>query len=180
MSNVDLTRLSGFCRKHGEIKPEEGYLCKDKAATAGYRLRCRICIHENRINLYYRNQPENIMKSAEWKKANRDRVNAQERQNRHKDIELTRDKEASRRKGLNLEQYYAMREIHDNKCAICRREERRKNRAGETSPRLCIDHNHDTGKIRGLLCHDCNTAIGKFQDKIELLQSAIDYLKKHE
>lgn len=41
-----------------------------------------------------------------------------------------------------------------------------------------IDHNHQTGKIRGLLCDDCNIGIGKFKDDIGLIQKAINYLKR--
>jgi hypothetical protein len=58
-------------------------------------------------------------------------------------------------------------------CAICNA---KSNRNGT---RLCVDHCHTTGKIRGLLCHDCNTSLGKFEDNVELLQKAIDYVKKY-
>ena len=45
--------------------------------------------------------------------------------------------------------------------------------------KLCVDHNHATGKVRKLLCHDCNTMIGKAKEDIQILESAINYLKKH-
>lgn len=45
---------------------------------------------------------------------------------------------------------------------------------------LSIDHNHQTGKVRGLLCHHCNVGLGHFKDNIELLNSALDYLIKTE
>ena len=44
----------------------------------------------------------------------------------------------------------------------------------------CIDHNHETGKVRGVLCHSCNVALGHFRDDTELIQKAIKYLKKYE
>jgi hypothetical protein len=56
-----------------------------------------------------------------------------------------------------------------NCCGIC-------NREFVSSPH--IDHNHETGDVRGLLCYSCNSAIGKFQDNPEILQNAIDYLAK--
>jgi uncharacterized protein YbaR (Trm112 family) len=54
-------------------------------------------------------------------------------------------------------------------CAICKTESDRK---------LVVDHDHVTGKIRGLLCHNCNMAIGILKDSPVLLQSAIDYLTR--
>ena len=43
---------------------------------------------------------------------------------------------------------------------------------------LHIDHDHKTGKVRGLLCHGCNTAIGLMKDDVNILTKAIEYLKK--
>lgn len=54
-------------------------------------------------------------------------------------------------------------------CAIC----------GEfpTEKKLAVDHDHETGRVRGLLCMRCNTALGHFEDSITLLEAAIDYLE---
>lgn len=60
---------------------------------------------------------------------------------------------------------------HDKKCEICFRTK-------ENNIRLGIDHCHKTGKIRGILCNNCNTALGKYQDDINLLKNAIKYLEK--
>lgn len=66
-------------------------------------------------------------------------------------------------------------------CAICKNPEHIiSGRINRIPKRLAIDHCHKTNKIRGLLCHNCNTSIGKMHDSIEILQSAIDYLKSHE
>lgn len=46
--------------------------------------------------------------------------------------------------------------------------------------KLCVDHNHNTGNVRSLLCMSCNTGIGKFKDNIELIEAALNYLKSHE
>lgn len=67
----------------------------------------------------------------------------------------------------------------DGKCAICRRES-----SGLLygKPRvLSVDHSHKPdGKVRGLLCHKCNMAIGLLQDNPELLRAAATYLEKHQ
>lgn len=44
--------------------------------------------------------------------------------------------------------------------------------------KLALDHDHKTGAVRGLLCHNCNRALGLFQDSISNLENAIDYLKR--
>ncbi len=72
--------------------------------------------------------------------------------------------------GITLEDYDKMVELQNNKCKIC-------NKQSSIWENLSIDHCHNTGKIRGLLCSLCNSAIGKFKDDIKLLTSAIKYLK---
>lgn len=48
---------------------------------------------------------------------------------------------------------------------------------GKSKRHLCFDHNHKTGKFRGILCNNCNSAIGYLNDDIEILKNAINYLK---
>ncbi len=50
---------------------------------------------------------------------------------------------------------------------------------GHKVDKLHVDHNHTTGKVRGLLCYNCNNGLGRFKDSIETLQAAIDYLLKY-
>ena len=76
--------------------------------------------------------------------------------------------------GITLEEYDAMVEKQDGKCAICETTKPKGNGA-----RFHIDHSHKTGKVRGLLCSPCNLALGKFKDDIAILQSAIEYLRDH-
>lgn len=73
--------------------------------------------------------------------------------------------------GLTPEQYLDMLEEQQGKCAIC-------NEVPTTKRGLAVDHDHATGKVRGLLCTGCNTALGSFKDNEELLTSAIEYLRK--
>lgn len=80
--------------------------------------------------------------------------------------------------GISIEEYNQMLFKHDNKCAICSKPEIAKFKGKIKA--LAVDHCHETGKIRGLLCSGCNTALGKFKDSIELLIKAANYLKAQE
>lgn len=71
--------------------------------------------------------------------------------------------------GITPEQYLKMVNDSENKCNIC---------GIQPTKRLFVDHCHETGRIRGLLCTKCNTGLGMFKDKLELLESAQDYLRK--
>lgn len=71
---------------------------------------------------------------------------------------------------LSLDQYNELVVKQNNLCLICNNPETHK-------PRLSIDHHHETGRVRGLLCHNCNAGLGHFKDSIEVLQSAINYIK---
>ena len=62
--------------------------------------------------------------------------------------------------------------------SICGNPESQKDKRIKGTKTLCIDHDHKTGKIRGLLCQNCNVSIGKFKEDINIMQKAIDYLKK--
>lgn len=76
------------------------------------------------------------------------------------------------RHGITLLQYEAMQEAQAGKCAICGNGEPHSRKS-----RLNIDHDHETGKVRGLLCSKCNSAIGLLSDDVEVLASAIRYLE---
>ena len=79
--------------------------------------------------------------------------------------------------GLTLEDYEQLLTKQKGVCAICFQPETTMSNAGYIK-NLSVDHCHTTGKIRGLLCHHCNTGIGKFMDSVERLESAIKYLKE--
>ena len=79
-------------------------------------------------------------------------------------------KHLMRKYGITIEQYDRMSMDQNNVCRICSQP--------QTDYKLAVDHDHKTGEIRGLLCQNCNTGLGKFQDNIQLLQNAIDYLAR--
>ena len=79
-------------------------------------------------------------------------------------------KNAARKYSIPEEQVEAMWATEN--CMIC-------NAPRKADKMLCIDHCHSTGRIRGVLCDDCNIALGKFKDNPESLKQAILYLEKY-
>jgi hypothetical protein len=92
--------------------------------------------------------------------------------------------------GLTLSDYNSILKTQNYCCAICQTHiddyvsqcdgsesvfAQRKSKQN-----FSVDHCHETGKIRGLLCYNCNLLLGNAKDRIHLLSSAIDYLKKHQ
>jgi hypothetical protein len=74
---------------------------------------------------------------------------------------------------IDPEEYERLLATQDYKCAICKRP-REENTLGR---RFAVDHDHNTGLVRGLLCYKCNTGLGALNDDPELLQTAADYLR---
>jgi hypothetical protein len=70
--------------------------------------------------------------------------------------------------GISVQQYDVLLANQGGLCAICRKVPTRK--------RLCVDHDHETGQVRGLLCDNCNTGIAMLKESEEILHSAIAYL----
>lgn len=76
---------------------------------------------------------------------------------------------------LTLMQYNHLKEQLGTDCMICGSETVENSRGRHN---MCIDHDHDSGVVRGFLCHHCNCAIGMFKDDVKLMQKAIDYLNQ--
>lgn len=81
------------------------------------------------------------------------------------------DRDLRRAFGITVKQYEALEREQDEVCWICEREDCKKEN-------LSVDHDHNTGKVRGLLCRDCNRALGQFKDDINLVKRAVEYLEK--
>ena len=80
-----------------------------------------------------------------------------------------RNNQLQKKYGLTLEEYDALAASQDGRCAIC----------GWKQPSsLNVDHDHETGRVRGLLCTPCNTGLGLFGDNVALLTKATNYLSR--
>jgi len=112
-------------------------------------------------------------KSNRWNTGNRDRLKANTRTWREKNPDLVmrqRRRQTLRKYGLTLEKYEEMVAAQDGACAIC----------GEKPEQLVPDHDHCTGKLRELLCSNCNTVLGMATDDPDRLREAAKYLERHQ
>lgn len=89
---------------------------------------------------------------------------------REYDPEYNRNVKLLRAYGITTAEYEALLKSQNGVCAICKRNVPHK---GDS---MCVDHDHSTGAVRGILCSNCNRAIGLLEDNVAFLQSAINYL----
>lgn len=103
----------------------------------------------------------------EYIKRNRIKINARSKKYRDDNPLKVKEVNIKCKYGLTLKNYNDLVKKQENKCKLCLK----------LTPKLHIDHCHNTNKIRGLLCSSCNTSLGKLGDTVEKLQKAVDYLK---
>jgi len=142
------------CNRCKETKPATCFEYNPQQRD-GMRATCRQCL-----------APANAKRSRVYK--------AQQRANDPVKFRLVqRGKQYVRRYGLNEGDFERMNDTQNGKCAIC---------ANSPDPKkrfLDIDHDHKSGKVRELLCTNCNTGLGRFRDDPDILIKAVNYLLKH-
>lgn len=114
-----------------------------------------------------KNQEKEKARCREWQANNKEWIRLYRQANKDR----SRDQELRRKYGISLEKYNEILLSQSCRCRICS--------IHQTSlkKKFAVDHCHDTGRIRGLLCFDCNTGIGKLKDDPNLLVKAAEYLK---
>lgn len=113
-------------------------------------------------NRKYWNTPEGRQRRIEYERR---------RSKSPKRVEWSLRRDLKRNYGISLEQYTQMLTAQDGKCAIC-------GGINANGKRLFVDHNHKTGKVRALLCHKCNFAIGLVDENVARLLGIISYINK--
>lgn len=136
---------------------------KRSKSNDGRRGTCKECVH-NRYIRWKENNPEKVREK--WRKASLSYYS--------KNASQRNLKQRIGRVGIAEEEYWKLYSNQDGKCKIC-------NTLENDSPkgRLHIDHCHTTGKVRGLLCSRCNTAIGLLFEDPCILENAKQYLVNH-
>ncbi|HEC62410.1 MAG TPA: hypothetical protein ENI27_09215 [bacterium] len=150
------TKICTKCKQERLVEKFYG----NKRARDGYDCWCKLCHKEHSLE-YYRQNRAWICK----RQRKRHLING--------DYQLRYD--LHRHFNITLEQYNAMLHYQNGKCAICECSET--HTCNGKIKRLGVDHDHKSGKIRGLLCHKCNRALGLFQDNPELMKKAAAYVR---
>lgn len=182
---VNELQLSKFCSRCKTDKILDEFY-PHKAGKYGVNNWCKICSKENHKiwaadnrehrNEYNRNRRKNnisgcLDKEREYKAINKDKLYSQNKEwkkaNPEKVAIVERRSLLKTRYGMSLSDYDDLLASQNNSCAICK-----------GNKRMVIDHCHKTNKVRGILCNTCNRGIGLLQDRVEILQSAISYLKQ--
>lgn len=142
----------------------------DKSRKNDLSYQCKTCTNLKQEN--YRSIPQNreraINRSREWYTENKERARQYAKENF--DLAVYRDREFRRKYGITLDDYEILVEQQNAECQICT----------DSSKQLVVDHDHNTGKVRGLLCAKCNAGLGMFQDDSKLLIQAAKYLEKQD
>jgi len=118
------------------------------------------------------NPSKNRDNAKKWNRENRERYNKNKSRSAKNNPQSTKNTQLKIKFNINIEQYNQLFYLQNHRCAICKDE-------CPTGRQLAVDHDHKTGKIRGLLCMECNIGLGKFKDSVDLLSKAISYLNKN-
>ena len=110
---------------------------------------------------------------------NRKRVSTWAKNNPEKYKKLQRNSHLKRKYNISIEEYDAMFATQNGLCAICQNPEKGNVGNSDSIISLAVDHCHETGKIRELLCMDCNQILGRFNDDPARFEKAAEYLVKH-
>lgn len=147
--------------------------------TEDQKERRRLCDRLRYPMKYKRNRKSILKKCKRYRKENSVKIRVYNKRysKDHPEINcISATRYRLKKYGITPEDYDAMYVRQEGKCAICRQPET--NKLKGSTARLSVDHNHQTGKIRGLLCNLCNTGLGKFKDSCKLLKAAALYVRR--
>jgi hypothetical protein len=157
------------CKKCGEVKPLEDFY-RASGMADGHRSDCKTCNLATKKVWYARNREAVIAKVKAWQREHRDVVNEWHRAYREANPTAMREWHLKHAFGMTVSDYDALLVEQGGGCAICGKP------PGKTA--LHVDHDHETGETRGLLCVGCNNALGQFKDDLGLIARAAAYLER--
>jgi len=138
---------------------------------------CQVCNRKRARAWAIAHKDENSKRASEWNKKNRERRNKTSAKSGRKNKKSRKNNHLLKTYGLSLESYQALFEKQNGVCRICKKAESILDKRTGEKVMLAVDHDHATGRIRGLLCGNCNRALGLLGDSPEILRTAADYLE---
>src|SRR6266850_7204897 len=148
------------CPKCGVTKDSDGFYVRPNGHLHSW---CKDCMLELRRNSKKRQALQAKIKRKYLQNTMADHIHRKDYQLRY-------------HYGIGIDEYKAMLEQQNYRCAICDRQHQAENAQGDSSRSLAVDHDHATGVVRALLCSECNRAIGYMQENPHLLRKAATYL----
>lgn len=163
---------------------------KDSSRKDGMHPVCNFCNSEAQRKWYQNNKNKARDNANKNYHENKDEINTKRKEEkkwmepearakRKEEYENNKDKHRERSwkragmKDMTVFRYNLMFTQQDGCCAICKKHQ------FEFKRLFCVDHNHDTGEVRALLCDSCNRGLGYFKDSSALLQEGFNYLLKY-
>lgn len=146
---------------------------KDKYTKDGKYPKCKKCIKNRNGDPEYKKYMKNYLENYRQVKEHQDYNKEYQKQYQKNPKNKQNDKKWRLLKtyGITLEEWYQMFEKQNGECKICHTHQ------SKLKNKLCVDHDHITGKVRGLLCQGCNSGIGYLKESKRILESAIKYLE---
>ena len=148
-----MSNLTRVCTRCKQIKALDDFgVCKN--AKNGHASYCKVCSAKAKRD-YYATMPPGYQ------------------------LEVARKSFLKRKYGMTLESYQALWDAQKGLCAVCGKPETVSKFDNGTIDSLSVDHDHVTGKVRGLLCGRCNTSLGLLYENEIIIQSLLDYIRTH-
>lgn len=158
-------RLRAWAKANPEKAKESA-----KKSIAKWRKKNPDKVKEGNAEQYRKNRERDIKRKQKWYAKNTERGRESGRRWARNNKEKLRALRIKKDYGISVEEYNSLIVGAGTLCPICRKS------FGEIPP--CIDHDHSTGKIRGVICRRCNLGIGLFKESIDAFLNAVEYLRK--
>lgn len=189
---VFMSDIIKTCQTHGPLLLAQVHYINPR------NIKCKLC-HRDSVRKYRKNHKDTVnLKAREYRQANLERIQERDRKWKRENYKKNKEKVNLMQKkwriknpnsfkntrlkkhyGITIDEYNLMLKKQNNLCDICEQPETAAFKKTKKIKNLSIDHDHKNKKIRSLLCNKCNCLIGYARESIELLEKAIQYLKRH-